>query len=221
MLNFLSSLFQIETMITILVGMAAFATVLTVTAPFLETDRLKARMKSVGQERDRLRAAQRAQLVTGESAKLRDKVKKTDIATQLVEGLNLRKIFEAESSREPAAPGGSAQRTPPGDLSRRALRRAAGAWPPRLHLFLHALCRQGRPADALRRGRRRHHLRLLPAVDLPQEPGEAPPGFDQARLVGCARPDADLRRIGHGDRTGACSAWRARSARRRCRWPKS
>jgi len=98
MLNFLSSLFQIETMITILVGMAAFATVLTVTAPFLETDRLKARMKSVGQERDRLRAAQRAQLVTGESAKLRDRVNK-NIATQLVEGLNLRTIFEAESSR--------------------------------------------------------------------------------------------------------------------------
>jgi tight adherence protein C len=98
MLNFLSSLFQIETMITILVGMAAFATVLTVTAPFLETDRLKARMKSVGQERDKLRAAQRAQLVTGDSARLRDKVNK-NIATQLVEGLNLRKIFEAESSR--------------------------------------------------------------------------------------------------------------------------
>ena len=33
MLNFLSSLFQIETMITILVGMAAFATVLTVRRP--------------------------------------------------------------------------------------------------------------------------------------------------------------------------------------------
>jgi tight adherence protein C len=99
MLNFLSSLFQIETMITILVGMAAFATVLTVTAPFLETDRLKARMKSVGQERDKLRAAQRAQLVTGESSKLRDRVNK-NIATQLVEGLNLRKIFEAESSRD-------------------------------------------------------------------------------------------------------------------------
>ncbi|MGA7267601.1 MAG: type II secretion system F family protein, partial [Aestuariivirga sp.] len=98
MLNFLSSLFQIETMITILVGMAAFATVLTVTAPFLETDRLKVRMKSVGQERDKLRAAQRAQLVTGDSAKLRDRVNK-NIATQLVEGLNLRKIFEAESSR--------------------------------------------------------------------------------------------------------------------------
>jgi tight adherence protein C len=98
MLNFLSSLLQIETMITILVGMAAFATVLTVTAPFLETDRLKARMKSVGQERDRLRAAQRAQLVTGESAKLRDRVSK-NFTTQLVEGLNLRKIFEAESSR--------------------------------------------------------------------------------------------------------------------------
>ena len=37
MFEFVSSLLQVETMITILVGMAAFATVLTVTAPFLET----------------------------------------------------------------------------------------------------------------------------------------------------------------------------------------
>ena len=75
--------------------MAAFATVLTVAAPFLETDQLKARMKSVGQERDRLRAAQRAQLVTGESASCATR-QQTDLATQLVEALNLRKIFEAE-----------------------------------------------------------------------------------------------------------------------------
>ena len=99
MMQLLASLLQIETMITILVGMAAFATVLTVTSPFLETDKLKTRMKSVGQERDKLRAAQRAQLVANESGRLRDKMNKS-LASQLVEVLNLRRIFEAEASRD-------------------------------------------------------------------------------------------------------------------------
>ncbi|MFO1123627.1 MAG: type II secretion system F family protein [Hyphomicrobiales bacterium] len=99
MLEILSSLLQVETIITILVGMAAFATVLTITAPYLETDKLKTRMKSVSEERDRLRAAQRAQLVTGESGRLRDKANKS-LAAQLVETFNLRKIFEAEASRD-------------------------------------------------------------------------------------------------------------------------
>lgn len=99
MMQILTNLLQIETMITILVGMAAFATVLTVTSPFLQTDKLKTRMKSVGQERDKLRAAQRAQLVANESGKLRERMNKT-LAAQLVEVLNLRKIFEAEASRE-------------------------------------------------------------------------------------------------------------------------
>lgn len=98
MLEIFKSLFQIEVMITLLVGMAAFATVLTVAAPMFDNDKLKARMKSVGQERDKLRAAQRATLIAGET-KLRDKPK-ADLASQLVEALNLRRIFEAEASRD-------------------------------------------------------------------------------------------------------------------------
>ena len=97
MLQFVASLLQVETMITIFVGLAAFATVLTVAAPMLETDKLKARMKSVGQERDRLRAAQRAQLI-GNETRLRDK-KQGGIASQLVDALNLKRVFEAEASR--------------------------------------------------------------------------------------------------------------------------
>ena len=99
MMQLVTSLLQIETMITILVGMAAFATVLTVTAPFFDSDKLKARMKSVGQERDRLRAAQRAQLVGNEGGRLREKAN-TSLAAQLVDVLNLRRVFEAEASRD-------------------------------------------------------------------------------------------------------------------------
>ena len=104
MLNFLVSLLQIETMITILIGMAAFATVLTVASPMMETDQLKNRMKTVGQERDRLRAQQRVQLVGNES-RLRDK-KQTGLAQQLVEALNLRRVFEAEGARSLLRQGG-------------------------------------------------------------------------------------------------------------------
>lgn len=98
MLNFIASLLQIETIITILVGMAAFATVLTLAAPMMETDQLKTRMKSVGQERDKLRAQQRAQLV-GNEARLRDR-QQAGLSQQLVEALNLRKVFEAEGARD-------------------------------------------------------------------------------------------------------------------------
>jgi tight adherence protein C len=98
MLNFIASLLQVESMITILIGMAAFATVLTVASPMFGSDQLKARMKSVGQERDKLRAAQRAHLV-GNETRLRDR-KQTDLASQLVEALNLKRVFEAETSRD-------------------------------------------------------------------------------------------------------------------------
>jgi tight adherence protein C len=98
MFEFLKSLVQAEVLVTILTGMAAFATVLTVAAPMFDNDKLRTRIKSVGQERDRLRAAQRATLINGET-KLREKAK-TDLASQLVEALNLRRIFEAEGSRD-------------------------------------------------------------------------------------------------------------------------
>jgi len=98
MFELLKSLLQMEVILTILVGMAAFATVLTVAAPMLEGDKLRDRMKSVGQERERLRAAQRASLIGGET-RLREKAK-TDLISQLVEALNLRRVFEAESSRD-------------------------------------------------------------------------------------------------------------------------
>jgi len=86
-----------ETLITLLVGLSAFATILTIAAPLLQGDQMKARMKSVATERDRLRAAHRASLADG--ARLRDRAK-PGLLTQLVEGLNLRKVLEAETSRD-------------------------------------------------------------------------------------------------------------------------
>jgi tight adherence protein C len=98
MLDVLLNLQRPENLIAILIGIAAFATVLTVASPFAENDALKARMKLVGAERDKLRASQRAQ-ISGRDARLRDKGQKT-LARQVVEALNLRRVFEADSSRD-------------------------------------------------------------------------------------------------------------------------
>jgi tight adherence protein C len=98
MMNIITSLLKIEVMITILVGLAAFATVLTIAAPYFENDKLGARIKGVSVERDKLRAAQKAQLMGGE-ARLREKPQKS-LVGQIVETLNLKNVFEAEGSRE-------------------------------------------------------------------------------------------------------------------------
>src|SRR6185436_19164797 len=86
-----------EGLITLLVGLSAFATILTIAAPLLQGDQMKSRMKSIASERDRLKAAHRAALNDG--GRLRDRPK-PGLLTQLVEGLNLRKVFEAETARD-------------------------------------------------------------------------------------------------------------------------
>jgi tight adherence protein C len=98
MMNLFTNLIQIEVLITALVGFAAFATVLTVAAPYFENDKLAARIKGVSLERDKLRAQQKAQLINGET-KLREKPRRGLVA-QIVEAFNLRSVFEAEGSRE-------------------------------------------------------------------------------------------------------------------------
>ena len=96
MFEVLNSLIQPERAITLLIALSVFATILTVAAPMLEGDKLRGRMKLVSNERDRLRAQHKANM-QGE-AKLRERTKGG--LSQLVDVLNLRKIFEAEASRD-------------------------------------------------------------------------------------------------------------------------
>lgn len=98
-MDMLFSLLQPEMLFAIFLSLAAFATVLTIAAPFLEGDKLGARIKSVSVERDKLRAQQRAALNSGSEAKLREKPKQ-GLTNQLVNSLNLRKMFEAEGTRD-------------------------------------------------------------------------------------------------------------------------
>ena len=98
-MQMLQTLFQVETIITILAAMAGFATVITLVAPLLETDKLAERMKSVSSERDKLRAAQKLALEIGTTSRLREK-QSTGLYAQIVQRLRLRNIFDVEATRE-------------------------------------------------------------------------------------------------------------------------
>ena len=96
-MSMINSILQIEMIVTILAALAVFGTVFSLVSPYLESDTLKSRMKSVTAERDRLRAAQKSMLA-GSEVKLRDRVKPSAYST-IVDTFNLKKVFEAESSR--------------------------------------------------------------------------------------------------------------------------
>jgi tight adherence protein C len=98
MIELLYSLTELANAVTILVAISTFATVLTVAAPLLQGDRMRSRMKGVIHQRDQLRAQQRAALVGKSDTRLREKPQGT--LAQLVQALNLRQLFEAETSRQ-------------------------------------------------------------------------------------------------------------------------
>lgn len=96
MMKIFADLFQPETAVALLFSLAAFAAVLSAAAPMMQDDPLKSRMKAVSLERDRLRIQQKEKN-SGES-RLRDN-RNIGAARRFVDILNLRKVFEAESSR--------------------------------------------------------------------------------------------------------------------------
>jgi tight adherence protein C len=96
MFDILDSLLDPQRLIILLIAVAVFATILTVASPLVEGDKLRGRLKLVAGERDRLRAQHKATLQAAET-KLRERNR--GLLIQLVEALNLRKLFEAENSR--------------------------------------------------------------------------------------------------------------------------
>ena len=96
MIEQLHLLLKPERLAMILIAISAFATVLTLAAPYLAGDRLRGRMKAMGAERDKLRVAHRVAL--GTESKLRDRP--TGTMADLVRQLNLRSLLQAEQSRD-------------------------------------------------------------------------------------------------------------------------
>jgi tight adherence protein C len=96
MYDLLVSLMDAQNAITILVAVSVFATVLTLAAPIMQGDKMRTRMKLVSSERQAMRS-NRTKELNQKAGKLREKPKGT--VAQIVEVLNLRKLFEAEESR--------------------------------------------------------------------------------------------------------------------------
>lgn len=86
-------------MVTILVGIAVFATIITFTMPYLEADRLDARIKYVATERASLRAQQRERLGQEKGGgSLREQ--QGGFIQDVVKQLNLRKLLETGQTRD-------------------------------------------------------------------------------------------------------------------------
>ena len=84
--------------IALLVSLAAIGTIYTVLEPFLVTDKLKERMKSVGTHRDNLRQQQREALARKDSPRLR--TTSQGMLKELVENLKLLEMFDADNARK-------------------------------------------------------------------------------------------------------------------------
>ena len=85
--------------IALLVSLAAVATVFTVLEPFLVKDKLKERLKSVGNYRDSLRQQQREMLAKKANPRLRQ-TSPQGALKEIVENLKLLEVFDAESARK-------------------------------------------------------------------------------------------------------------------------
>lgn len=99
MFDFIYSLLEPRNLITILVALSAFATVVTLTAPLLQGDKMQARMRTLAVERDKLRTQNRQALQDKDGRRLRDNAPK-GVAAQIVDALNLKSILQAETSRK-------------------------------------------------------------------------------------------------------------------------
>ena len=94
----IESLFSLENIVMLLTAVAAFATILTLTAPLFATDHLASRMKSASTERELLRRAHREELEhEREGGKLRQDPK--GFIKSFVDKLNLMQLMESDAIR--------------------------------------------------------------------------------------------------------------------------
>ncbi|MGI9419931.1 MAG: type II secretion system F family protein [Geminicoccaceae bacterium] len=99
MFSLVESLVEPQVLITILVAISVFASVITLTMPLMSSDKLKSRLKHVSTEREVLRARHRAML---EQEKSQTKLRQanTGYMQQAVKQLNLSRLLETKDTRD-------------------------------------------------------------------------------------------------------------------------
>ncbi|MFN3958359.1 MAG: type II secretion system F family protein [Parvularculaceae bacterium] len=85
--------------ISLLVALAAIGTIYTIAEPFFVTDRLKERMKSVSEYRERLRQQQRDSFARKSNTTLRA-ASAQGVLKEIVENLKLFEVFDANEARK-------------------------------------------------------------------------------------------------------------------------
>ena len=94
MMDFIDLVLKPQLIVMTLSAIAAFATVLTIVMPVLQSDRSAQRMKVMALERDKMRAARLADLKDNGQGKLRYTAR--GLMQRFVDGLDLRKRFETD-----------------------------------------------------------------------------------------------------------------------------
>jgi tight adherence protein C len=98
-------LYDPELIVTLLVAIATFATIITFAMPLLQRDRLAARLKTVGKQREELRRRSREELnAKAESGPLRPTA--TGFMKDVVDRLNLRKMADSPELKAKLAQAG-------------------------------------------------------------------------------------------------------------------
>ena len=99
MLATISAILEPRMMITILIGVSVFASVITLAMPLMVSDKLRSRLKYVSTEREVLRQRHREMLEKEKSqAKLRSSPK--SYMQQLVKQFNLSRLLETDETRD-------------------------------------------------------------------------------------------------------------------------
>jgi tight adherence protein C len=99
MMDFIEAVVRPQLIVTMLSAVAAFATVLSLTMPILNRDRMSQRMRSMATEREKMRAARLAELKNKDGpGKLRQAPK--GFMQQLVDQLDLRSKFETDELKD-------------------------------------------------------------------------------------------------------------------------
>jgi tight adherence protein C len=96
MMEFINLLFDRQFMVTLLAGIATFATILTLTYPMLQGDKLGSRLKAVAMRREELRRMQRE--AVAKKGQLRSN--STGFMKNTIEKFNLRNILESANTKE-------------------------------------------------------------------------------------------------------------------------
>lgn len=97
MMHYINLMFDRQFMVTALAAIAAFATILTLAFPLLESDRLGARLKAVATRREELRRIAREQM-NNKKGSLR--TTPVGFMKQTVERLNLRNLLESPGTKD-------------------------------------------------------------------------------------------------------------------------